>query len=468
MSRFCTECGYSIKQEEQFCPSCGTEFIEKASIKKQQVIQNDVILVTSQPKKPLSTGKKVLFTSVFILFILLLASHFAIKSFTKIDKTAHHVYNALISNDSKELFDSLTLQKDSQYNEKAYMAYLNDQDMDNFLDTLLSNTSATAEDGIVRIIKHDDGTDLFRIQQSKFLFLYPIVQVIATSSNLLVETDLKDVGFSFNGKGFKLQGKNIDLGYFLPGNYTYEVTSKNPILPHVSKNTIFVDTNDSQNILSFIDKELQITLASKEKDSIVFINDLSTKKTIEELQKIGPVFGETEVRLHVEKKMPSGENAVSKEEVGLAGSEINFIYPSEVSFVVKTDEELANEKFNKNDLERFVLDFREAYSNSLNDQSFSRISRYLETDSSAYKELKKFVGDLGNQFYEYEFTVNEVTNVEVTINEAHVSTYEEFYFTNHTYDTVFYQRDKQYDIRLDQDGHYKIHKINIFETKRHR
>ena len=86
----------------------------------------------------------------------------------------------------------------------------------------------------------------------------------------------------------------------------------------------------------------------------------------------------------------------------------------------------------------------------------------------AYKEIVEFIGDLGNDFYHYDFTLNEVTGTEATEKEALVSTYEEFTFTNHKEEVTHYERDKKYTILLNDDGEFKIHKIKIEDTKRNR
>ncbi len=283
-----------------------------------------------------------------------------------------------------------------------------------------------------------------------------------------LETDIKTAKIVFNKKEYVLNGESISLGTFLPGIYTIEATTENAIIPHTAKWPFTVTTADKVNQIPLLSTDFMVTLDGEQSDSIVYVNDKSTKKTIAELQKIGPIFGDTEVKVFVQKKTPTGEVAKSNVEIVTSGSSVYLSYPSEVNFIVKTPEEIAEETFDRDELKRFVIDFRDAYQRALNSKKFAIIESYLAPGTLASKEIKDFIGDIGNDYYDYNFTLNEVLGIELQVDEASVKTYEEFYFTNHKSDVIFYERDKQYDIRIDDNGDYKVHNIHIFDTKRNR
>ena len=46
--------------------------------------------------------------------------------------------------------------------------------------------------------------------------------------------------------------------------------------------------------------------------------------------------------------------------------------------------------------------------------------------------------------------------------------YEEFIFTNHKNKTTHYERDKDYNIIINDEGVYEIYQIDIIDTKRNR
>ena len=464
MTRFCTECGNSIKKEEQFCPSCGAKFASTEPVG----IQQDAVVTSNTPKQPQPVWKKIAYSLLLLLIVAGVGGHFFIKSITSPEKTVQPIYNSLLNNDEKTFFEKIIVPRKVEYDAQSYIEYIKDQNMDSFLQALTQNANSVHADGIIRIIEHEDGSELFRMKAEKFLYFYPVVKIVAISSDVTLVTDLKDATFSFNNNDYPLDGESIKIGSFLPGSYSVTATSKGQFIPHTADWPVSIDTASKSNEISLMEADTMIVLDGEEPDSIVHVNGVSTKKTIAELKSIGSVFGETKIDLHVEKKTPAGEMATSHEEVGTGGSEIYFSYPSNFSFDTKTPEEIAEANFDKQELEQFVLDFRESYRQSLTNKDFGLVSPYLTTDSVAYKELVDFIGDLGDDYYYYDFTINEVTGTEVTEKEAFVSTYEEFTFTNHKGEDTHYERDKKYSIQLNDDGEFEIHKINIEDTKRNR
>ncbi|WP_087974144.1 zinc ribbon domain-containing protein [Oceanobacillus rekensis] len=118
------------------------------------------------------------------------------------------------------------------------------------------------------------------------------------------------------------------------------------------------------------------------------------------------------------------------------------------------------------DAGEFVLQFRDAYENSLNSKDFSLIESYLKVDSHAYDELEEYVGNLKDTAYAYEFTSNEVINTkEIDDSTVEVTTNEIFVFTNHLDEQIDYDRDKVYNVNITDDG-YEITKIDYVETNR--
>lgn len=458
LTKFCVECGSSIREEEQFCPSCGAKYISTESVE----VKSNSKTKEAPAKQPRPIWKKFVYLLLFLIIAGGIRSHFYIKSITSPEATVESVYISLLNKDEKMLFENILISKDTDYNAQNYISYINDQQLDSFFQTLLQNVNGTHADGITRIIEHENGSELFRLKAEKFLFFYPIVKVYAVSSDVILLTDLKDAIFSFNKKEFPLDGDSIEIGSFLPGDYPVTATSSGEFVPHSADWSVFVSTSEDVNEVTLMKADTMITLDSDESDSTVYINGVSTKKTINDLKTIGPIFGDTAFDLYVEKKTPSGELITSYEEVGTAGSTLYFDFDEQIP------EEITAVDFDKKKLEEFVLDFRESYSLALTEQDFEIIRPYLTRDSVAYEELVDFIGDLGDDYYEYDFTLNEVTGTEVTENVASVSMYEEFIFTNHKNETTHYERDKEYNILLNYEGIYEIYQIDIKDTTRNR
>ncbi|NYF23578.1 hypothetical protein [Sporosarcina sp. JAI121] len=467
MSKFCIECGSTLKVEERFCPSCGVEQRTPA----EQTIVEEVLpkrTVEKAQKEKMSVGRKVLLSLALVIIATVAVGHLTIKSMTEPDKTVLPIFNAILDGNEAEFFANLTMPKDVEYDAKAYISHVANQQMDHFQKTVMEAANHVWDDGITRVVKHEDGSELFRLKEKKFFYLYPTVEVIPIGSDVQLETDITGAQISLNKKEYELNGENIELGTFLPGSYNMEVTTENAIIPNSAMWPIPITTNEKVNLISLLNDDFMVSLDGDQLDSIVFVNGKSTEKPLSELQKIGPIFSDTEVKVFIQKETPTGELAKSNEEIVTIGSDVYLSYPSDVSFVVKTPEEIAEETFDRNDLGQFVIGFRDAYQIALNNKDFAIIEPYLAPGSIASKEIKDFIGDIGNEYYNYNFTRNEVRGIELKVDEASVKTYEEFYFTNHKNDVIFYERDKQYDIQMDANGDFKVYKIHISDTKRNR
>lgn len=475
MAKFCTECGSSLHEDEQFCSACGTKY--QASTQQAETVshsqpQPETAIpsrtIEKKPARKMALWQKVALSLTVILLAIGIGGHFVIKAMTVADKTVTPFFNALLDNDEKAVIGNLSMSSDVKYDATAYISYIKTQNMDRFLQKLKETANAVQNDGITRVIKHEDGSELMRMKSKKFLYAYQGVEIIPITTDVFVETDLQKGKLKFNEAEHAMNGENIKLDTFLPGEYVVEATTDNALIPHTGKWSVLVTTAEKTFAIPLMKKDVMVALDGDHTDSIVYINGKSTDKTVADLKLIGPLFGSTEAVLSIQKKTPTGEMAVSAEEAVTGGSEVYFTYPSKFNFVVKTSDQIAEENFNRDELRQFVVDFRDAYEKALNSKKYAIIEPFLATDSIAAKEIKDFIKSIGTDYYDYNFTMNEVLSVQLTPDEATIKTYEEFYFTDHEYDTIFYQRDKQYAISVDQHGELKVHKITIFDTKKNR
>jgi hypothetical protein len=114
---------------------------------------------------------------------------------------------------------------------------------------------------------------------------------------------------------------------------------------------------------------------------------------------------------------------------------------------------------------QFVIDFRNSYEAALNGVDFSIADDYLLYDSTAYHELKDYVETEVDDSFDFNFTLNEPLNVETTDDGAIVLMHEKFIFT-HNGDRTDYNREKEYTLTVDENGSFKIERIDILETVR--
>ncbi|SFJ52632.1 Uncharacterized membrane protein YvbJ [Halobacillus dabanensis] len=114
---------------------------------------------------------------------------------------------------------------------------------------------------------------------------------------------------------------------------------------------------------------------------------------------------------------------------------------------------------------QFVIEFRNSYEAALNAVDFSIAKDYLLDDSTAYHELKDYVETEVEDSFDFNFTLNEPLNVETTADGAIVFMHETFTFT-HNGERTDYNREKEYTLTVDEEGSYKIERIDILETVR--
>ncbi|WP_167449551.1 zinc ribbon domain-containing protein [Halobacillus trueperi] len=140
------------------------------------------------------------------------------------------------------------------------------------------------------------------------------------------------------------------------------------------------------------------------------------------------------------------------------------VFQLEVS-MEETPVEESVQNLQTTDAAQFVIDFRNAYAAALNAVDFSIAEDYLLDDSTAYHELKGYMETEVEDAFDFNFTLNKPLNVESKDDGATVLMHEKFIFT-HNGDETYYDREKEYTLILDEDGNYKIERIDILETAR--
>lgn len=184
--------------------------------------------------------------------------------------------------------------------------------------------------------------------------------------------------------------------------------------------------------------------------------------------------------MHAEWTNPKGEvlksSVVTPTDAGWLGLELLF-NESDIEQNAETetnsnndsdDSEVANATVDGDHeaAEQTVLDFRDDYEYAVNNKDFSSISPYLEKDSTAEKGLKKYISDLKDTDYDYNFTSNKILDTKVIDDHTiQVKTNELFTFTNHLDQVTDYDREKLYTLTQEQ-GDYYITEIEYLETNR--
>ena len=162
--RKCKACGKELKTDEEFCTGCG-----------------------ATTKKAVSKSRKISLLLGLIVLIGLISGHFYMSNSTASATLVKPIYNAIIANNSTELYKHITKPTNPHMSDEELMTVLNDQDMDAFLEKLQTTTEEVQKDGVTRIVIHEDGTELFKIKQRKKLGFYSDAEFILSDMPEKVE-----------------------------------------------------------------------------------------------------------------------------------------------------------------------------------------------------------------------------------------------------------------------------------------
>ena len=466
--KFCNECGKQLADGLEFCPSCGTPVSSPI-----QVVESN--LRTAKPKKTRSLKSKVLLTSLLIIFMAAIGTHFIITYLTDGTKQVRNIYNAIVDENGEALFAELTVPGDSLYVKDSFTKGLNNSYLPVFFDELQEASKRVKESGLTEILVDKKGIELFRIKYEKWLYFYSRIVIEPATQPLVIETNLKNTTLSIADKEFQLDGKSITINKVFPDHYTFTLTGTNTYIE--STGTYNIDREEFQEgaVVSLPDSAYSITFTSELTDGIVHVNGKSTEKTMEEIKSVTPVFSD-EVTIHAVRTIEGGKTEESEKVIGKPGDSVALVYPSllkaqkEAESQAEAQKVQAEKALGDNELiaqaSVAYVNFREAYEEALNYKSFYYVENYLVNTAAVYKEMKDFIAEADSTYYEYNFKMNQVTEATVDGDIIKLQVREVFDFLNHKGVTTEYDRKKRYDMIETSPGQFKINAIHIKDTNR--
>ncbi|WP_226655918.1 trypsin-like peptidase domain-containing protein [Guptibacillus hwajinpoensis] len=127
------------------------------------------------------------------------------------------------------------------------------------------------------------------------------------------------------------------------------------------------------------------------------------------------------------------------------------------------EEDTYDVPYDEASLANFIINFRGNYETALRNEDFGYIEDQLLYDSQAYYEMANYLDEISGQGMVFQFTLNDVTNIDMQDEQAIVSTYEVFDFMNAAGEWSVYERIKDYYVVTDEYGDYKIKHIEIYQ-----
>ncbi len=459
--KYCTECGSKRSEGQAFCTECGASFAEPHTEPEsvQQAHSQD-----SQPpaaKKPMPERTKIILSVGGAVLLILLGAYQWLSHHYDPMKVLQEMDRAIVDDDSKAFLKHIDFDKEALLNETAYFDYIKQHEWEQVKPQLLELIESKSQAPFDFTVKSKYGADLYKVIKKRKFGLFSTYSFRAVPAHLMVSTTVDDTVVAIDKQEWTAAAeKPAEIKKIYPGVYAYEAQAENLFGDFSEQAEVEVAAKNDNEL--FIEFPYEVyTIESDQMDAILFVNGKSTKKTLKELQKVGP-FPEKEVKMHAEWTNPQGKvmktKTVTQHDAFWGTIFFEFGYESDIDEF----------SFSAGD---HVLNFRDAYEQALNSKDYQLIEPFIEAGSAAEKELKKFVADLEKLTFHYEFTENVILDTEFVDDGMYrVTTKETFTYTHYEKDkeeVTDYEREKVYHVKATDDG-YKITKIDYKQTDRNK
>lgn len=350
--RYCKNCGAELKDEAHFCRECGNPVTRSGTVSKpveKETTTNSAVTESIDRDTRNFNGRSkrtnLKWIISLIVFILLAGTYYYFdKIYYSPDKVFEGFTNAI---DAKDVHKVKTYINDGQREMKAtnkqtetFINYLHNNPK--VYSDLYTNLHSEANYYKNQVTSSENSSELSAIANLKangkkwgIFDRYVIevkpyyVNVISDYENTTIEVDEEEIGNV-------TEDQEQTFGPFLPGEHTIKATISGDY-GKVSQSIAFSDSSleDRTTSVKFNWSDYFFTIYTNEEDATLFVNGKSTKKTLEDLDLLGPVALDGSVKVHAE--MKSGKKTIKSDTVtikdGIYGVELYFeeeeLYTSE-------------------------------------------------------------------------------------------------------------------------------------------
>lgn len=474
---FCKNCGTSTTSKNEFCPNCGTAVttlnsekqVGNATTRAEKVVR----------REPLSTKKKVGLSIIGLLAALAIGAHFLVVHLTDSKQQLQAIHNAIVDENGKALSTELHIIENAIYDEDNFVKSLKHSDYNALITKLSTSIDSTKETGLNSIVVDSDGIELFRVIQEKFLYFYPKIKIEPIAYPILVNSEIDNSTIEIAGTTYELDGKPFTIEKVIPSDYLLKLSGKNAFFESTGDILINKYAFKESIEIDLLATDYSITFGEAPAETILYINDESTKKPVKDITEISPVFS-SGASFHAERKLDDGKTEKSDEIKATPGDILTFTFP----LLVKAEEEAEKKAISEAEKVKVSAqqaeinqekiynasilynDYRYAYQEALNDENFSYIENFLYGSGEAYTQLRDFIWDIEEYYYSYNFLTNEVLGGEVIDDKVYLNVYEVFNYTGEDGETTRYERWKEYILIEVTPNQFQIFKININDTNK--
>ncbi|HJH11216.1 MAG TPA: hypothetical protein K8V30_05895 [Metalysinibacillus jejuensis] len=464
IQRNCAQCGASVPKKASFCPTCGNDLtIEGAvittTLKERLANKRPAFLA----KEKMPVWKKRLLVAVIVVFVLLIAMHSTIRASLTPERQVTKLIHAYTNINTDKFFDMLVLDKDVTYDKKTYMKFLFnvDREMDGqFEKKLVAVAQEVVDTNTPKMFNvpatdFNDAMAVFEVRPLKKWGFYKTVTFAPVTYDTKIVTDMQGVKLDLLDNEYIFRGHDIELGKFLPGDYPYTVFVTNKWISRDYPKTLRVPNSVQGAKLDFMSWNQVARLKSNVPDSMLFINDEPTDKTVAEVRELGPIVKNT-VRVYAEYTNDKGQKVRTATKYLKPGEVADLTFPT----VGKDNTTKSSGKISKSSAESFVKRYRRVYERALNTNTIKPIETYL-VEGSAYEQKMQayFAVPRAIEQFKYNFISSTNQNTVIDVDKAFVTTVEEYYYTDADDQSVLKTVTRTYELHLDVTNNYVVYNV---------
>ena len=330
---FCKNCGTKLKEGVSFCGECGQVVTKpnRPAAPPNQSITNHVqppntgTNTPQIPRKPMSKKAKILTGIGAAVVILLIGSYYFISHMFAPQSVADGFMDAIVEKDVQKVKDYITegqmvpsLNKEQV---EAYISYLHkDRRVLTDVSKQLNQNVARLEspDGHPAMEDYDDSSMVSLIQKGKKWLIFDryVVQVEPMYVNVISGEDKTEIMIGKDKLGTASKDKKETIGPLLPGKYEIKAVVNGEYGKVEQVEEIdFSDNIDSEIAVKFYWSDYHVDLYSPYMDeAILYVNGKSTKKTVREIDMIGPIPMDGSVKLFVQRGKQKSKEYVIEED----------------------------------------------------------------------------------------------------------------------------------------------------------
>ena len=469
---FCTNCGEKITEESTFCQNCGEKLnVEQptqvpdtrntnvepiSNVAPQPSAVEETPTMLNKPKTPMSMAKKIIIGVVVAIVALAFGAKYFIDQKFDPQNQLKEMHQAFTKEDRKAFYSYFEFPEGTIGGEDEFYEWVDEAGWSNVRESIeeqLNRFEKGKSMDAVEILYED----ALRLKEEKALFgLAKKVTYTIRPLELEIEANADNTTMTIEDVNLKVSTEAKTVGKFLPGIYDTEYLIEGPYMDVEGELEMYVYPYEYDKYAYFYYEMdfATVELYSDRDSAMIYINDKSIGKKVNELNVIYPISYASKASVYLVDKDTEG-NEIQSEKYILDDEEIYIEFPYDQELEIKDT------------VVEYYKYFREEFMDANNYANFDYISYYFEEDTQIYKDYKKFVEDHeAIDYYWYTPISNEVTKVEkISDNEYMLYTTEEFDFET-TEETVNYVREKSYKIKFRDNDSAVFTEIKDLNTKK--